>query len=66
MTNRLRKAPIVNLNTNALIKELVGGYNATNESMIHKIAENEKNLMSGCSTMADYKVKMLDFISANK
>jgi len=60
---KLRKAPIVNLNTAALIKELVGEYSATTQYVIHEIANSEKELMKGCATMADYKSNIKDMLS---
>ena len=59
----LRKAPIVNLNTAALIKELVGEYNKQNQYLIHEIAESEEMLIKGCTNMHQYKGRIQDMIS---
>lgn len=61
----MRKAPLVNLNTQSLIKELVGEYSESNQDLIHLIAENEQELLKGCSTMADYSENMKKFIAKN-
>lgn len=66
MTNKLKKGPIVNLNTHILIEELVGDYNIRSETLVHAIAANQKTLMSGCSTIDEYREKMKSFISENK
>lgn len=62
----MKKAPIVNLNTNALIKELVGEYNDENQELIHLIAKNESELMKGCNTVADYSINMKSLINTYK
>jgi len=59
----MKAAPTVNLNTAALIKELVGEYNDDTEWLIHAIASNEKELIKNCNTMADYKDNMQAFIN---
>lgn len=56
------KGPIVNLNTAALIKELVGEYNEDNKFVIDSIAKSETEILIGCDTMADYKERMTNFI----
>ena len=48
----MRKAPIVNLNVAAIIKEQLGDYNETNCEIIHKIADNQKKLMYQCANVA--------------
>ena len=63
MTVSLRKAPIVNLNTNAIIKELVGEYNKSTQYLIHEIADSEEMLMRGCKTVADLRSNIKDLIS---
>ena len=62
----MKAAPIVNLNTAALIKELVGEYNNENETVIHAIAINERALLRDCRTMADYKVNVERFVKRQR
>lgn len=58
----LKKAPIVNLNTDVLIKELVGEYNEKTQDVIHAIAKSETEILIGCNTLIEYKERMSKFI----
>ena len=60
----LPKAPTVNLNTSALIRELVGEYNADTFELIHEIAEKQGELIEGCRNMAEYKANIEAYIAA--
>ena len=57
-----KRAPIVKLNTNTLIKELVGEWNHENQDIIITIAKNESALIRGCNNMAEYKANIQAFI----
>lgn len=58
----LLKAPTVDLNTAALIEQLVGPYSLETQGMIHAIADCRADIMRDCHTMAEYKVAMQAFI----
>jgi hypothetical protein len=62
--SRLPKAPVVNLNTDALIAELIGEYNENTFELIHEIAEKQGEIIEGCSNMAEYKANIEAFIAA--
>ena len=64
MSRFLRKAPIVNMNTNNVISEIVGEYNEGNCELIHKIVKNQSKLMKGCESHEDYKASIERFIAA--
>lgn len=60
--SQLRKSPTVNLNTDTLIKKLVGKYDESTQDLIHAIAANEARIMDDCQTLADYEESMKAFI----
>ena len=62
MAIKLNPAPIVNLNTNAVIKEIFGGYNIYNQDIIKQIADNEANLIKGCRNLGELKANIENYI----
>ena len=66
MSRFLGKAPIVNMNTNNVISEIVGEYNEGTCELIHKIAKNQRKLMKGCRSHEDYRANIEGFIAATK
>ncbi len=62
----MKTAPIVNLNTAELIKQLIGDYNDENKDIIDIIAKNESFIMEGCETLSEYAANMVVFIANQK
>tara|TARA_R110000803_G_scaffold13482_5_gene37894 strand:- start:22 stop:216 length:195 start_codon:yes stop_codon:yes gene_type:complete len=59
----LKNAPTVNLNFELVIKELVGVYNENTQDLIHKIADNQGELLKGCTSLEDLNANVQAFIN---
>jgi hypothetical protein len=64
----MQKAPKVNLNTNEVIKNLIGPYNVVTADLINLIAENEEGLLNtvpqATTTLEGYQNVVKGFIQA--